>query len=127
MRNGIGWFFVGLLWFLLWTGRLLIFHLPNSHFVEGSLEYMITAPIGFAFMYDWFAFRRKNLPDFLVQPKWNLSDFSFFLTGGAGVITLFYYELTGGCAELKTMGIVGIAIGLIHWVRRYYRMKEVER
>lgn len=116
---------LGVLWVLLWLGKLIFFQFPHRSYLEGSLEFLIASPLGIAFIYDWIAFERKKLPNFLEQTHWNFSDYSFFCTGGIGFLALLFYTLSPrGTIELKTMGFIGLAIGVIHWVRRRFRMEK---
>ncbi len=115
---------VGLIWLILWVGRFFIIHIPRHAYLEGALEFMITTPLGFAFIYDWLVFKRKKRPGFLEQDHWNFADYLFFITGVSGFFTLLIYSIIGGSTiEHKTMGVIGIAIGIIHWTRRRIRMQ----
>ena len=122
MRSSILNLFIGIVWIPLW-----IYHGFNSYLLKGLytigiLELFIVLPIGFALIYDWFAFGRLKKPNFLEQPLWSIPDYAFFLTGVFGVFAIIAsIFLTFEKSETFVMGFMGIAIAFIHFIRRRVR------
>jgi hypothetical protein len=114
---------IGIIWIPLWIYHGFNYYLLKGFYVVGILELLIVLPIGFALIYDWFAFGRLKKPNFIEQPLWNISDFAFFFTGISGIITLVVsLFLTFEKSETFVMGLLGIAIAFVHFLRRRVRI-----
>ena len=123
MRNSIFNLVIGILWYPLWGYHFYKWYLVKGKLIYGILELMVTMPLGFAFLYDWFVFGRRKLPSFIMQESWNPGDFAFFVTGIGGVISILagLFFVSEHFDPVLT-GFIGVALALTHLFRRRFYM-----
>ncbi len=119
MRNSRLNLLIGVIWFPLWIFHFYRWYYIKGLIFEGILELAVLLPLGFSFLYDWFYFGLRGLPNFVEQERWNPADYGFWLTGFFGVISLVSAGIFLNFKEDPALtGIVGIAISVIHTMRR---------
>jgi len=115
---------VGIIWIPLWIYHGFNFYLLKGFLIIGVLELLIVLPIGFALVYDWFAYGIHKKPNFLDQPLWNIPDYAFFITGIFGSASMFIaLFLKFERNETFVMGLLGATIAFLHFLRRKIRIE----
>ncbi len=119
MRNSLLNLILGLVWFPLWGYHFYKWYWIKGKLFEGILELIVLLPIGVAFIYDWFRFGIRKLPNFLEQKQWNLGDYSFWATGVGGFFSVILAAVFLNFEEDPVLtGVIGITLAIIHTMRR---------
>jgi len=119
VRNSLLNLIIGLIWFPLWGFHFYRWYYVKGMLFEGILELIVLLPLGVAFLYDWFKFGMRKLPNFLEQRTWNFGDYSFWATGVGGVISIVLAGIFLDFAEDPVLtGAIGITLAVIHTMRR---------
>jgi hypothetical protein len=121
---------LGIVWCGLWIYRAVVQLGSNGQWPLALTELAVVLPLGIGAVLDGIIHGMKPGVSFLNRPHWTISDYLFFTTGAMGLLLVASSPwLPWAERDLVLMGVLGVAVGGVHYYRRrnlMERAREIE-